>query len=221
MPSRRLYSVTDRLTQTHISHDNARGVLNFENGLSSWIIRPFIAESPMSRIPAGLQVNNVKFLPVVNPLIRAIGIPQQFEPQVKLNPEIWSATWISLMIVDTLSGRSPLYHLSRLADILDLDLFFGDSFSAEEAMMMRRDDFLTSSIKQRVWVFSPILLYLPVMSLHWIDLVFTFRPPVAVSMENPLERTLLDPNMVAIKVIGRIWNRLYWPHDVLMMTARF
>ena len=35
------------------------------------------------------------------------------------------------MIVDTLSGRSPLYHLSRLADILDLDLFFGDSFSAE------------------------------------------------------------------------------------------
>ena len=42
----------------------------------------------MCQIPAGLQVNNVKFLPVVNPFIRAIGIPQQFEPQVKLNPEI-------------------------------------------------------------------------------------------------------------------------------------
>ena len=46
------------------------------------------------------------------------------------------------------------------------------------------------------------------MSLHWIDLVFTFRPPVAVSMENPLERrlkrTLLDPNMVAVKIIDRI-----------------
>ena len=41
----------------------------------------------MCQIPAGLQVNNVKFLPVVNPFIRAIGIPQQFEPQVKLNPE--------------------------------------------------------------------------------------------------------------------------------------
>ncbi len=85
----------------------------------------------MSRIPAGLQVNNVKFLPIVNPFIRAIGIPQQFEPQVKLNPEISSATWISLMIVDTLSGRSPLYHLSRLAETLNLDLFFDDSFSAE------------------------------------------------------------------------------------------
>jgi len=35
------------------------------------------------------------------------------------------------MIVDTLSGRSPLSHLSRLAETLDLDLFFGDSFSAE------------------------------------------------------------------------------------------
>ena len=42
----------------------------------------------MSRIPAGLQVNNVKFLPIVNPFIRAIGILQQFEPPVKLNPEI-------------------------------------------------------------------------------------------------------------------------------------
>ena len=112
------------------------------------------------------------------------------------------------MIVDTLSGRSPLYHLSRLAGILDLDLFFGDSFSAEEAMMMRRDDFLTPSIKPGVWVFSPVVPYLPVMSLHWIDLVFTFRPPVAVSMENPLERrlekTLLDPNIIAVKIIGRI-----------------
>ena len=42
----------------------------------------------MSQIPAGLQVNNVKFLPVVNPFIRAIGIPQQLEPPITLNPEI-------------------------------------------------------------------------------------------------------------------------------------
>ena len=35
------------------------------------------------------------------------------------------------MILDTYSGRSPLSHLSRLADTLDLDLFLGDSFSAE------------------------------------------------------------------------------------------
>ena len=62
--------------------------LILKQGYPLAIIKPFIAESPMSRIPAGLQVNNVKFLPVVNPLIRAIGIPQQFEPQVKLNPEI-------------------------------------------------------------------------------------------------------------------------------------
>ena len=31
----------------------------------------------MCQIPAGLQVNNVKFLPVVHPFIRMIGIPQQ------------------------------------------------------------------------------------------------------------------------------------------------
>jgi hypothetical protein len=41
----------------------------------------------MSQILAGLQVNNVKFPPIVNDSIRAIGIPEQFEPQVKLNPE--------------------------------------------------------------------------------------------------------------------------------------
>ena len=35
------------------------------------------------------------------------------------------------MILNTLSGRSPLFHLSRLAETLDLDLFCGDSFSAE------------------------------------------------------------------------------------------
>ena len=140
----------------------------------------------MSQIPAGLQANEVKFLPVVNPFIRAIGIPQQFEPPVTLNPEISSATWISLMIVDTLSGRSPLSHLSRLADTLDLDLFCVIHFQPRGSMMMRRDDFLTPSIKPGVWVLSPVVPYQPVMSLHWIDLVFTFRPPVAVSMENPL-----------------------------------
>ena len=97
----------------------------------------------MSQIPAGLQVNNVKFLPIVNPFIRAIGIPQQFEPQVKLNPEILSATWISLMILNTLSGRSPLSHLSRLAETLDLDLFCVIHFQPRGSMMVRRDDFLT------------------------------------------------------------------------------
>ena len=35
------------------------------------------------------------------------------------------------MILDTYSGRSLLSHLSRLAETLDLDLFFGDSFSTE------------------------------------------------------------------------------------------
>jgi hypothetical protein len=81
-------------------------------------------------------------------------------------------------------------------------------FQPRGSMMMRKDDFLTQSIKPGVWVFSPVVPYLPVMSLHWIDLVFTFRPPVAVSMENPLERrlkrTLLGLNMVTAKIIGRI-----------------
>ena len=149
--------------------------LILKQGYPLAIIRPFIAESPMSRIPAGLQVNNVKFLPIVNPFIRAIGIPQQFEPPVTLNPEISSATWISLMIVDTLSGRSPLSHLSRLAETLDLDLFFGDSFAAERVNDDAAGRFLDLVYQTESMGLSPVVPYLPVMSLHWIDLVFTFR----------------------------------------------
>ena len=51
--------------------------LILKQGYPLAIIKLFIAESPMSQIPAGLQVNNVKFLPVVHPFIRTIGIPQQ------------------------------------------------------------------------------------------------------------------------------------------------
>ncbi|MAE17357.1 hypothetical protein CMK12_00185 [Candidatus Poribacteria bacterium] len=48
-------------------------------------------------------------------------------------------------------------------------------FQPKGSMTMRRDDFLTQPIKPGVWVLSPVVPYLPVMSLHWIDLVFTFR----------------------------------------------
>ena len=35
------------------------------------------------------------------------------------------------MILDTLSGRSPLYHLSEFASTLDCELLFGQDFEPE------------------------------------------------------------------------------------------
>ena len=65
----------------------------------------------MNQVPSDLQLNNVKFLPIVNACIHAIGIAEQFDQQVKLNVKISSGAWTSLMILDTLCSRGQRYHL--------------------------------------------------------------------------------------------------------------
>ena len=61
-------------------------------------------------------------------------------------------------------------------------------------MMMWRDDFLTPSIKPGGWGFSPVVPYLPVMSLHWIDLAFHFQTTrCRLDGESALEETREDP----------------------------
>ena len=98
------------------------------------------------------------------------------------------------MIVDTLSGRSPLHHLSRLADTLDLDLFLGDSFSAEGDNDDAAGRFLDPVYQTESMGLSPVVPYLLVMSLHWIDLAFHFQiTRCRLNGESAREETREDP----------------------------
>jgi transposase len=85
----------------------------------------------MTQIPAGMEVFDLKFLPIINAFLYQTGIPQQFDDQVELQAHVRPGVWIALMILDTLSGRSPLYHLSEFASTLDCELFFGQDFEPE------------------------------------------------------------------------------------------
>lgn len=85
----------------------------------------------MTQIPDGIEVFDHKFLPIINAFLHKVGIPEQFDHQVELNAHVKPSAWIALMILDTLSGRSPLYHLADFASTLALELFLGQSFEPD------------------------------------------------------------------------------------------
>lgn len=79
----------------------------------------------MTQVPSGMEVFDPKLLPIINTFLYQIGFPQQFDTQVELQALVRPGVWIALMILDTLSRRSPMYHLSEFASTLDAELLFG------------------------------------------------------------------------------------------------
>jgi len=81
-----------------------------------------------------------------------------------------------------------------LANTLDLDLFFGDSFSAEGDNDDAAGRFLDPVYQTESMGLSPVVPYLPVMSLHWIDLAFHFQiTRCRLNGESAREETREDP----------------------------
>lgn len=71
---------------------------------------------------------HLKFLHIINAFLYQTGIPQQFDDQVELNAHVMPGVWIALIILGTLNGRSPLFHLSEYASTLDCKLLLGQDF---------------------------------------------------------------------------------------------
>ena len=80
----------------------------------------------MSELPEGLQVYDVKYLPIVRAYAQKIGLVEEINRQVDSEMEISPGTFVLAMVLDTLSGRSPLYRLQDFFAHQDVELLLGE-----------------------------------------------------------------------------------------------
>ncbi len=82
----------------------------------------------MDNFLENIDIYNVQHLPIVRAFIQRIGIPDELERNIPSEMEVPVGSWCMLMILDTLSGRSPLYRLEEFAEQQDLGLLLGKDY---------------------------------------------------------------------------------------------
>jgi hypothetical protein len=88
----------------------------------------------MSDIRAMLNEMNISqaaHLPVVAEFCRRIGLTDAVNKAVPTEMAVDVGTVVQFMVLDTLSGRSPLYRLARFARSVDTGLLLGRKNHAE------------------------------------------------------------------------------------------
>jgi transposase len=87
----------------------------------------------MNQLPDGLCVTDAKFLPIIAAYVNKIGIVETVN---RLCPtegcDVSPGHMVAAMILDTLSGRSPLYLLERSFEHLDVELLLGIPISTDK-----------------------------------------------------------------------------------------
>ncbi len=73
-------------------------------------------------IPAGIEVFAVKHLPIVRAYVAKLGLVELLNELVESEMEVEPGLMFLGMILDTLSGRSPLYRLEELFENQDTEL---------------------------------------------------------------------------------------------------
>lgn len=87
----------------------------------------------MSNVKAmlnGMNITQVGHLPVVAQFCRRIGLADVINAAVPTQMAVDVGTVVQLMVLDTLSGRSPLYRLERFARSVDTGLLLGKNIPA-------------------------------------------------------------------------------------------
>ena len=74
---------------------------------------------------ADMSMSQAGHLPVVAAFLRRIGLAGTVNTAVPSGMEVDIGTFVSLMVLDTLSGRSPLYRLAKFASSVDTGLLLG------------------------------------------------------------------------------------------------
>ncbi len=77
-----------------------------------------------------MNISQVGHLPVVAQFCRRIGLADVVNAAVPTRMAVDVGTVVQLMVLDTLSGRSPLYRLERFARSVDTGLLLGKTISA-------------------------------------------------------------------------------------------
>lgn len=79
---------------------------------------------------ASMSTHQAGHLPVVAAFLRRIGLSRAVNAAVPSGMEVDIGTFVSLMVLDTLSGRSPIYHLAKFASSVDTALLLGSEVPA-------------------------------------------------------------------------------------------
>jgi len=77
-----------------------------------------------------ISASQAGHLPVVAAFLRRIGLAGAVNASVSSEMEVDPGDFVALMVLDTLSGRSPLYHLAKFASSVDTGLLLGSDIPA-------------------------------------------------------------------------------------------
>lgn len=85
----------------------------------------------MRVMPGILSQSDVGFLPIVSAFVKKIGVSEEVDRLCPVESGLRPGQAVSAMILDTLSGRSPLYRFDRFISELDTELLLGEQLAAE------------------------------------------------------------------------------------------
>ena len=77
-----------------------------------------------------MQISQAEHLPLVAAFLERMGLAAVVNAAVPSEMAVDLGSVVKLMILDTLSGRSPLYRLERFAGSVDTELLLGKEVSA-------------------------------------------------------------------------------------------
>jgi len=75
--------------------------------------------------PVEIRASDVSFLPIVAAYVKRLGIVDEVNRLCPTNSEVKSGQVVLALILDTISGRSPLYRLEQSFVHQDMELLFG------------------------------------------------------------------------------------------------
>jgi len=85
----------------------------------------------MGVMPEILSHADVRFLPIVAAFVKKIGVAEEVDRLCVMESGVRPGLVVSAMILDTLSGRSPLYRFERFVSEFDTKLLLGEEIAAE------------------------------------------------------------------------------------------
>ena len=86
----------------------------------------------MRVMPGILSQADVGYLPIVAAFVKKIGVAEEVDRLCAMESDVSPGLVASAMILDTLSGRSPLYRFERFVSELDTELLLGEEVTAEK-----------------------------------------------------------------------------------------
>lgn len=84
-----------------------------------------------SLLPEGLSYSDVKYLPIIKHFAKKINLVDTIDTMVKSQMELSPGIAVLAMVLDTLSGRTPLYRLEEFFFEKDTELMLGRNIEPE------------------------------------------------------------------------------------------